>query len=455
MRLKHFPIITLIAASVLCSCDDNSTVGSSLVTDHVEIIQDTVFTVTAKSIVNQEIPSRTIVQLLGRLDAKGYGQLSSDIVTQFMPAQYLDFTGIDSLVVDSVRMLMFVRNGEFTGDSLMPMGVKVYRLNKQLPSPIYSNFDPKGYYSDEDLLGETIYTGNTLYSDSLSKLSFQTISVKLDTKFGRDLMKEYRDSSNIFYSPETFANWFPGVYIANSFGNGRVTQITKTRVNLYYRSFEKWVTDSTTRDTVRNRINSCLAVTPEVITNNNLTYRLDQALVDRIDRGEAIIAAPAGADVEITLPLQQILDSYRKKGGDLAVLNSLSISFPVEKLDATYYIEPPTNLLMVLRSKRKDFFADNKLTDNKTSFYATYNATSKTYSFTDMRQYLVDMLDKKEIEPDDYTFVLTPINIEREKNDYTSIITAMTPYITTPALAKINVDDAKIRVIYSKQMIEM
>ncbi len=463
MKLTRFLIVSAIAAATFSACDNTtSTIGSSLVTDHVEIIEDSAFTITARSLTGQEIMSRTTVQLIGRIDAGGYGSLSSDIVTQFMPAQNLDFTDVTSLKVDSVRMLMFIEPGAYTGDSIVPMGIKVYRLNKQLPSPIYSNFDPSSYYSESDIMGETLYTAEPLHSDSLMDLDFRTITVKLDKKFGEDLMKQYQDSSSIFYSPSSFAEWFPGVYIANSFGNGRVSQISETRVNLYYTVHKNVTVDDEVRDSVMNCISACLAVTPEVITNNNLTYKLASSLQESMDAGDAIIAAPAGSDIELTLPVKEIIESFRTKGGKMAVFNSLSLSLPVEELDAAYGIKPPTDMLLILKSKKDEFFAKNQLTDNITSFSATYNSTTKSYEFSGLRSYIVDMLDKDEITPEDYTFVLTPINIVSTVTSSGSgyyatsqtVITAMTPFITSPALAKLKTDEAKIKVIFSKQIIE-
>lgn len=460
MKLTRYIIIPTLTAIAFAACDDTTTeIGTSLVTDRAEIIQDSAFTITARSLVGQEIMSRTTVQLIGRLDAGGYGSLSSDIVTQFMPAQNLDFTDVTSLEVDSVRMLMFIDQGAYTGDSVMPMGVNVYRLNKQLPSPIYSNFDPTGYYSEEDLMGQALYTAEPMHSDSLLNLKFRTITVNLDDQFGLDLMKQYQDSSSIFYSPASFAEWFPGVYIANSFGNGRVTQVSETRINLYYHVHKNVTIDDVVRDSVMNRISSCLAVTPEVITNNNLTYDLAPEINERIEAGEAILAGPAGADVEIVFPLREILESYRSKGGKMSVFNSLSFQLPVEELDAAYGIKPPYTLLMVLKSKKDDFFANNELTDNKTSFYTTYNQLKKCYYFSGMREYLIEMLDKKdeEITPDDYTFVLTPIDITTQKaSDYSTetVITSMTPFITSPTLVKFKTEEAKIKIVFSKQIIE-
>lgn len=112
---------------------------------------------------------------------------------------------------------------------------------------------------------------------------------------------------------------------------------------------------------------------------------------------------------------------------------------------------------MVLKNKKKEFFAKNQIADNTSSFFASYNSTTGKYSFTGMRAYLMDMLEKDSITADDCTFVLTPIEVTSERvSEYSTetVITGMTPYIAQPTLAKINIDSAKITISYSKLMLD-
>uniref|UniRef100_UPI00338F754D DUF4270 family protein n=1 Tax=Paramuribaculum intestinale TaxID=2094151 RepID=UPI00338F754D len=162
-------------------------------------------------------------------------------------------------------------------------------------------------------------------------------------------------------------------------------------------------------------------------------------------------------EVTLTMPTRQLIDSYRNGAGSLSVLNSLSMSIPAETITNDYGIEPPENILMVLASEKDKFFAENKINDNKTSFVATYNATTNSYNFSDMRAYLSSMLEKDEITADDYTFVLTAVNIDSEStsNSYyqTSVtyVTTISPYVTKPAMVKLDLDNAKIKLTYTRQ----
>lgn len=442
--------------SMLSACDESSTIGNSIIQEEVEIIEDSSFTVTGKSVVNAKIQSRTVTQLLGMLDAKEYGSLKSDVVTQFMPAGAIDTTGITADDIDSVKMVMYIPLGGYVGDSITPMGVNVYRLNRQLPSPIYSDFNPADYYSEDDLLASKIYTVNVLgESDSVAKLTYRNVYIDMPLSLGKELFNRYKEDPTSYLEPSAFAQYFPGVYLKNTFGSGRVTRISGTEIKLYYHRTE--TISGTERDTTYNEVGNYFAVTPEIITNNNIEFAMADELQQMADNGENIIVAPAGMDVEIKFPTQDILNFYKVNGGDLTVINSLSFEVPAEEIANDYNITPPPYLLFILSNEKDNFFANSKVTDDKTSFYAAYNPVNKKYSFTGLRQYLIDMRDKGQLTDDDVTFTLTPVSITTESYSsyYSSsaYINEIVPYVQAPAMVKLNLDKAKIKLVFSKQTI--
>ena len=195
MKLRYIlsTLILAITAGFYSCNEDVTTLGSSLLYSDVEIVIDSSFTITGAPAPNSDIQSRTITQILGTLSAKEYGDFSSDFVTQFMPAMKLDTVGVSVNDIDSAKLLMFFAPGNFTGDSIVPMGFKVYPLKKQITSPIYSDFDPTDYYDENDCWTPTnqIYTGNALYNDSLNTLSYRTVAVKLPTEFAKSFFLFY------------------------------------------------------------------------------------------------------------------------------------------------------------------------------------------------------------------------------------------------------------------------
>lgn len=459
--MKRPLIITALGSLlVFSSCnDDSTTIGSSLVDDVMtsEIVVDSSFSVTGTTIDNPVVQSRTLTQLLGRLDAKEYGSIESDFVCQFMPSMNIDTEGVTVDDVDSCKLILFMTTNDFTGDSIVPMGLEVFRLNKALPSPIYSNFSPEGYYSASDRLGQTIYTANAMWNDSISEQSFRSVMVDLPKSFATDLFTHFQQAPEDFATPAAFTAWFPGIYVRNTFGSGRVMNISETRVNVYYRKKDKVTVNDVEKDTIYQLVRSYMAVTPEVVTNNNIDLTISPEIRGMITSGDNLLVAPAGTEVELEFPLDAVLSSYRRGAGSLSVLNNVSCEIPAEEIVNDYGIEVPQQVLMVLKNKKKEFFEKNKIADSKTSFMATYNSARKSYIFSEMRQYILDMLAKNAVTPDDWTFIIAPVNVETEttSSSYyssgTTYITNVSPYVTKPAMVKLDLAKAKVKLTYSKQ----
>lgn len=459
MKIKSV-LASAIALTATCfaACDDTqNTIGSSLVEDAITITIDSTFTVTGKSVVNSAVQSRTLLQLLGRIDAQGFGSLSSDVVTQFMPSSSLDTTGVTVNSIDSLKLMMAVYHGNFVGDSITPMGIEVYRLNRNLPSPIYSDFNPQGYFNPSEKLASTVYNASTLgESDSLKNATYHTLSVKLPLELAQEMFTAYKNNPTDFLSPTAFVNnVFKGLYIRNSYGSGRLTLVSNTLLRAYYhRTIKK--DDGT--DSVQTAMANYFAVTPEIITNNNIGLKLAPSIKNMIANGDNLVVSPTGYDAEFTFPLPDIISSYKNKKGDESAINSLTLTIPADSVANEFGFGPAPYMLMILKNKKDEFFQNNSLPDYLTSFYATYDETNACYYFGALRDYLISMMEKESITADDYTFVLTPVYITTESSGSyyygtTSTVTAVTPFISTPSLAKISFDKAKIKFTYSNQVI--
>ena len=458
-RILAVGAASALFATALTGCNDDSTIGSSLTQDEISVVvNDTSFTLTGHSVQSDTILSRTITQLLGSIDAPGFGTLTSDFVTQFMPANQLDTAGVSVNDIDSLKLILAMDLNAFTGDSLAPMGMEVYRLTKDLKTPIYSTFRPTGMYDPDKCIGQTVYNAASIgLPDSLKPTtSYRMFQVNLPVSLGRELYSAYRANPTDFATPTAFAqNVFKGLYIKNSYGSGRIIRIESTSMRMYWHTIEK--NDSTGQDTTIVKMGSYFATTPEVISNNNIHISLAQSLKDAAANGEAIIAAPCGMDVQLDFPALDIIQNYRKNVTNLGIVNSLTMEIPAATIQNKYDIAPPMHLLLVLSDKKDEFFAKNKITDNKTSFYAPYNATTQSYTFTGMREYLLDLMKKDNVTPADYTFTLVPVTISTESSTYsyyygsTTTVTAITPYVANPVMTKLDLKNAKITLVYTKQ----
>ena len=90
------------------------------------------------------------------------------------------------------------------------------------------------------------------------------------------------------------------------------------------------------------------------------------------------LKTPAGLCTEVTLPIDSMYKIHKND-----TLNSISVSFQKlkDQSNTPFKMGTPGTLLMVRKSEMKDFFENNKVHDNKTTFLATYDSNSNSYSF--------------------------------------------------------------------------
>lgn len=97
-RLLIIPAAALALA--FGACEEETTIGSSIVDDELSIVIDSNFTISGRTVETGAVQSRTLTQLIGSIDNKDFGSLSSTVVTQFMPASSIDTTGISLSDID-------------------------------------------------------------------------------------------------------------------------------------------------------------------------------------------------------------------------------------------------------------------------------------------------------------------------------------------------------------------
>ena len=460
--MKHIFYSLLILAAVLGfqSCVDD-TIGSSLTDTRAAIIEDSSFVITGHSVPNQRIMARTSTQLVGLLKADGYGMLSSEVVTQFIPSTIIDTMGVSADMIDSCRLMLTISPNGFTGDAQPPMRLSVYRLKEQLPTPLYSDFDPTDYYDESGLLGSNSYSPKSTvpvyYETSSGQIEYEAVYVPMPVSLAREIQTEYRQHPETFSSPTAFAKFFPGMYFKNSYGSGRVMNFVRTEFQVFYRKRSTILeTDTTTNNTA-----TYMAATPETLQDNIISLDVDASVKQRVADGQAIILAPAGYEVQVRFPIQEIIDKFNTDvGDDLGVINKLELTIPVEDTGTAYDIAPPTNLLMVKTSKKDEFIAGDSLTNNKDSFYATYNSTKRAYVFSGLRAYIMNIIDNQggAASDDDINLTITPVDVTTYTTQASyyqearTVVTKIAPMVSAPAITRLRLDKAKVKITYSKQM---
>jgi hypothetical protein len=472
--MKQLFNVILAAAALLglYACTDE-TIGVSITDSVSSIIEDSSFVITGKSVLNDRVQMRTSTKMLGSLQADGFGRLAAEAVTMWMPAVNIDTAGIKAEWIDSCRLILRLPvSGGYTGDPLAPMRLSVYRLNKVLPDPIYSDFDPTGYYDPSDLLASESYSplsgwtevGESYVTGTRQVDTTRVLSIPVATSLARDLFNTYKSHPEKFASPKAFADVFPGIYITNNYGSGHVINIKSTELNVYY---HKHVVLSDTAEVDSARSQTYLASTPEIVSNNIIRFDIDDAVKAMVNNGEAIIAAPAGYEVQVRFPIQDIIDHYQANvSNSQSIINTLSFELPVSVPATQYDIEPPTYLLMVRTSKKDNFINGDSLANNKDSFYAIYEPASKQYTFTGLRDYVINIINNQGgiATEEDINFTITPVDVTNyvypQSYGYygystaSSVVTKISPMISRPAIVKLLLDKAKIKITYSKQIVD-
>lgn len=494
-------LLSAITAGIFSACEDKvPSVGSDLASNEVQIALDSLTwdntdqyihrgdkkvlvscpKITYTTIYDDSIDARSTNNLIGRISVPEYGDLRCSFVSRMMCATKLAIPdSIPIEQIDSMKLLLSINRGDFTGDSLAPQQLKVYQLTKSLPSDIDNRFDPKGYYDPSSPIGTSSYTLSALgMSDSLfTHLRQIVIEIPMSKKMAQDTFKAYRENPSIFAWPQTFEQYFHGIYVEPTFGRGCVANIQESIFVLYY-SYKTEETkkneDDTTSVIVKTKSSyvGIFQSSPIVLNSNNVIYQPSRYLQDLASQNEALVTTPGGYHIDFKFPAKELIDIYNTSQSKLAVVSDLKFSIPVEEISNDYGITPPPYLLLIKKSKLNEFFINNSLPDNKESFYATYNATTKQYSFSSMRNYILDLI-KNGVKEEDMEFTIIPVNIEVEKNESNnnnyynyyyygystntsteSYVTKCTPYIQKPTMCRLKMDKAQTIFTYSIQQMQ-
>ncbi|MDE7097215.1 MAG: DUF4270 domain-containing protein, partial [Muribaculaceae bacterium] len=288
-------------AGIFSACEDNvPTVGSDLATNEVQIALDSLIwddteqyihrgdyklPVTCPKIsytteFDDAIDARSTNNLIGRISVPEYGDLRCSFVSRMMCATKLAIPdSIPIEQIDSMKLILSIKRGDLTGDSLAPQQLRVFRLTKSLPLDIDNRFDPTGYYDPSDPIGTRSYTLSALgMSDSIySTQSYVNIQIPMTREMAVRTVREYRENQSIFAWPQTFEKYFHGIYVEPSFGSGCVANIQESNFVIYY-SYKQEETKKNDDNTVTTVVNTKAAMTgvfqssPIVLNSNNVIY---------------------------------------------------------------------------------------------------------------------------------------------------------------------------------------
>ena len=456
--MKHhflFSVLIGLAAAFFSSCNDNlSQIGYTIQpgSDGINVTTDAL-KLSASTVKVDSIYMRTKSPVLGEYSDPVYGTIKSDYIGQFYYSETSKFE--NGAVIDSVQLTMTYSS--FIGDSLAPMQVSAYKVNKSLPSMAYNNIDPEEYSDVSSPLGVQTFTGkNAVYKDIpyssssyygnvIDTLRVYYVNINLPKSLGEDFLQKYNDpSSAVFKNADAFNAYFKGLYITPTFGNSTVINISLTSIDINYH-YAKGDTTLTSK--------FVLNMTPEVIQINHVANNHSNLLPDNGEK--TYVASPAGVNTKIIFPLSQIQDKLKAGALNQAYF---SVKALVENNHDNNLVKiaPPAYMLLIHQDSLKSFFEKGKLMDNKTSFLAPFTSASYTYNFGNIATMInyykeVDKY-KNGTATFDLPFLLVPVNVSTSNSGYNTNVTYTgVQNLMMPAAVTLNKkpEDMKIDLIFS------
>lgn len=468
MKFRKYISLSLLGAVIAClsACNDDNNIGSSITKGEVTIEIDSLFTISGKSVRAAEFDSRDSTLLLGNLAAEGYGTLDCAYTGQLMPASALnipDSIGLDD--ISDMKIKLKFNPGAYAGDSLSPQQLTVYRLTKELPADLNNLSDLQGYYNSAAPMGSKMFTAASV--ESGTSKSVGTVAISLGKDFARELINQYRTTPAIFQRPDSFIKKFPGILVRSTFGNGLVVNMRNTEFTTYY-NYTKQVTvvrdgKSVKIDSLFTDSTTLLSISPEVLSASLVRLEPAQSLFNRVEQGQCVLQSPGGFNVQVRFPADQIIDRYYSEDFNLSVVNSLSYTVPAYSIPNDYDLSVSPYLLMIKTKEMHNFFSQNMLpAENDTNcFYAPYNASTQSYTFQGMRQYIIDLMQKGgSVAEEDMQFTLIPVRIKTEtigseiNNTLSTVVTQCSYYIAKPTLCRLDIAGSTVKFTYSRQLMK-
>lgn len=480
MNIKYWASLAL-ASFFLVSCDDTTdNIGSSLIdnVDKLHITTDT-FTVSTRSIVADSVLSRNMTGYLGKVrDPETGAYLSSSFMTQFYSPENFSFPDKDSIqsrdelgevMADSCDIRLYY-NG-FYGDSLATMKMSVYELTKPVEEQkyFYSNFNPeKVYISGNENKTNKVYTLVDLNVDEKTRYSsdyMPAIRISLDKEYGTKILKAYYDNPNAFKNAYSFIHdVMPGFYFKSVGGLGSMAYISLSQLNVYFRhKTTTTASDGTKRDTIITSVGA-FPGTEEVLQTTTVSN--DKSTLQKLvsDNSCTYLKSPAGIFTEMRIPVKDIVEkqyigedgkTYSHKND---TINSAKVVLTRinNAQDSEYTLAIPQTLLILPKADMYSFFEKKKVADYKTSFLATYNSSTNTYTFNNIGGLVKHLYENGDRTKADWDkVVIIPVTTTYNTTSTTKELIAVNHDMSLASTRLVGgpeskYGDIKISVIYSK-----
>lgn len=474
MKVKFLAAMGLAAA--LYSCDDQTTGIGQFVADgdKIEAFAET-YPVKTETKALESVYSRSSTAYLGKFTDKSFGELKAGFLAQInCPEGYKFPPRLEA--IDTITLEFYYHN--YFGDSLASLRVKVKELEEPFEDDgthkdwYYTNYDFSQWKYKDQLLGIKDYSAyDKTISDSIHNTSdyYPNVTIQLNNDFVRRVSEKAKEQQredengniigeDFFKDAQTFINHvLPGFYAEVTNGDGSIVYIE----DIWMRMQAKYW--------IKNKVGDAdslattyipFAASKEVFMSTNFSNG-DFTEQEQDPKG-TYLKTPAGLCTAMTLPLQKIYESEHYQD----TLNAVSISLPKYKSDSEskYKMGTPKYLLLIQETEMIDFFEQNKTIDNKTSFLASYDSKTNSYSFTKLNRLISKIFSEIKPEEQDninwgeleekHKVLLIPVNISLDsQNNIIGVEHDLSVSSARLIKGTGNLDEIKMNVIYTRPKI--
>ncbi|OAV76177.1 hypothetical protein Barb7_00164 [Bacteroidales bacterium Barb7] len=457
MKIRHLILGLCVGIIVLGGCDDEwSSVGTSIQEDgdKISVNVDT-FRFEASTVRLDSVYARTTSGLLGEIYDPVYGMLKSDYISQFYCPEDFRFAYTPKGgKIDSVEFRIYYTS--WAGDSLVPMRVQVYLIDKPLEKHFYTNVNPADYCNMQKPLGSKAYTAyDRSVPDSVRSAMvngeptfYPQINITLPQELGQKFYDETLKNPASFDNQEAFNRFFPGLYVTNTFGSGNVINVDLSYLHIYYSCI---VEGSAGQDSLVSRMEK-FNVTQEVIQLNRFQHT-DMSNLLQPDEDFTYLKTPAGVSTRIVIPASQIASAVKGR-----ILNNVPFepsAMPQESYD--YALTVPPYLLVLPEDSVKSFFENGSIEDNNTSYLFAYNASTRTYlysqgnsqgtSYSVMNLSNLLKYQRENAPGKDLVLLAIPVSRQTTTDGYENIYTTSLSHYLYPSGVKLRKDAEKRNIV--------
>lgn len=442
--------ILISVAALLFSCDDSlKNIGFTIQPegDRIAVGTDSLFikakTVAVDSLLPEGMFAKTKSPVLGEYKDPIFGTTKSDFVGEFYYPEGSKFP--KNTTIDSVRVAVFYDSWQ--GDSLAPIGLTAYEINKKLPAGShFTKFDPTQYVDLSAPLGKSFFSAANIevpLNERKQPDYYHRAFVNLPKSLGERIHNLSETVDNL--DTDALKEYFKGLYLTTDFGSGAIVTVDHTYLYIHYNYLDE-KGSSTKEDTIRTG-SMILNTTPEVIQINRIENKNDKLLEENNEY--AYIKSPAGVYTELEFPL---IDKAAKLNNQALNLARFKVTaLPDRDAELKFRLKPSPYLLLVNKDDLKEFFEKRKLPDNVTSFYAQLDQTTYTYDFGNLSTMINHYKEKNEGKVKNLTYVLVPIDVEissiNNQPQITAVYNQMSPTGTTLFKAE---DKMKMDLVFSE-----